>query len=274
MRAQTKRSRAALSRGRSSERATSARATPTAVPDTPAPPATLASGACIDTDTDGDGLNDSVEKLLGTDPTKKDTDGDGIGDFLEVTPQGGGPTAKVDTDGDGIIDALDTDSDNDGVPDMREGTADVDNDGIENYRDTDDDGDTILTKTEVADALAAHLGDDVDFDGRENYYDTDADGDGTDDKVEGRGDTDHDGIPNYLDRDDQTHDAGPPVVKPPEMEAGIVVPTVPTDDGVLEGTGLLCAMRQGRESPVSGFVMAGLLGIAIAAALRGRRPPR
>jgi hypothetical protein len=239
------------------------------------PTCDIPSGACVDKDSDGDGLNDSVEKLLGTDPTKKDTDGDGIGDFLEVTPQGGGPTMKVDTDGDGVIDALDTDSDNDGVPDMREGTADVDNDGIANFRDTDDDGDTIPTMTEVSDAMIAHLGDDVDFDGRENYYDTDADGDGKPDMVEGRGDVDHDGIPNYLDSDDSTgaNDGGP-VVKQPEMEAGIITPTVPPDEGVLEGTGLLCAMRQGRESPVSGFVIAGLLGVAIAALGRRQGPRR
>ncbi len=35
-------------------------------------------------DTDGDGLPDDLEKLLGTDPTKVDTDGDGISDFDEV----------------------------------------------------------------------------------------------------------------------------------------------------------------------------------------------
>lgn len=35
-------------------------------------------------DTDGDGLTDKVEKMLGTDPYKKDTDGDGFDDFIEI----------------------------------------------------------------------------------------------------------------------------------------------------------------------------------------------
>jgi hypothetical protein len=35
-------------------------------------------------DTDGDGLTDKVEKMLGTDPFKVDTDGDGFNDFEEI----------------------------------------------------------------------------------------------------------------------------------------------------------------------------------------------
>jgi hypothetical protein len=35
-------------------------------------------------DTDGDGLADALEKLLGTDPANMDTDGDGFPDGLEV----------------------------------------------------------------------------------------------------------------------------------------------------------------------------------------------
>ena len=102
-----------------------------------------ATGACIDTDSDGDGLNDSVEKLIGTDPSKVDSDGDGIDDSTEVTPIGGGLPEKVDSDLDNTIDARDVDSDDDGLSDTSEGKADLDGDGAANYRDKDDDKDGI-----------------------------------------------------------------------------------------------------------------------------------
>lgn len=232
------------------------------------PTCDIPTGACVDKDTDGDGLNDSVEKLLGTDFTKRDSDGDGIEDLAEVTPLGGGATAKVDTDGDGIIDALDTDSDNDGVPDREDGDTDLDKDGTPNYRDTDDDGDGIPTKTEVADALAAKVSDDVDGDGRKNYFDTDADGDGKDDGFEGRGDEDADGIPDYLDGKKTVApiDAGPGFV--PTTDGGTIGP-VAADEGVLEGTGLFCAMPRGRAT--SWVVVTGFFAIALAALRRRRR---
>jgi len=229
-------------------------------------------GACVDKDTDGDGLNDTVEKLLGTNPTTKDSDGDGIDDLTEVTPPGGGATTKVNSDGDGAIDALDLDSDNDGVPDSAEGSGDLDGDGLANYRDADDDGDGILTKTEVADALAAKVSDDVDGDGLKNYDDTDADGDGKSDLAEGRNDSDGDRIPDYLDNDKVSGDAGPGV-PPVEMDAGpVAVPGVTPDQGVIEGTGLLCGVSHasGRRG-ASWAVIVGLLGVALAAVARSRR---
>jgi hypothetical protein len=45
------------------------------------------------------------------------------------------------TDGDGIGDFLDTDSDNDFVPDVIEGGFDSDEDGTPDFRDVDSDGD-------------------------------------------------------------------------------------------------------------------------------------
>ena len=93
------------------------------------PTCEVATGKCIDTDTDGDGLNDSIELNLGTDPTKVDSDGDGISDNIEARPSGGGNPAKIDTTGDGVIDALDDDSDGDTLPDSQEGTIDTDGDG-------------------------------------------------------------------------------------------------------------------------------------------------
>jgi len=57
------------------------------------------------TDTDGDGLTDEFEKLLGTDPAKADTDGDGLSDAYETTISHTDPLS-VDTNHDGITDAV------------------------------------------------------------------------------------------------------------------------------------------------------------------------
>jgi hypothetical protein len=64
-------------------------------------------------DGDKDGLSDSVEDELGTDPADADSDDDGVIDGLEPNP-------GIDTDGDGKIDALDPDSDDDGLFDGTE----------------------------------------------------------------------------------------------------------------------------------------------------------
>ena len=48
--------------------------------------AALASPAFADTDSDGDGLPDLSEPLLGTDPAAADTDGDGVNDLADTAP--------------------------------------------------------------------------------------------------------------------------------------------------------------------------------------------
>ncbi|MBP7049607.1 MAG: hypothetical protein KBE65_01185 [Phycisphaerae bacterium] len=57
--------------------------------------------ACVDSDADG--LEDSLEVELGTDPTQADSDGDGLGDYEEHCKYRTDPTEK-DTDGDGTPD--------------------------------------------------------------------------------------------------------------------------------------------------------------------------
>ncbi|MCX6016406.1 MAG: hypothetical protein NT020_12605, partial [Chloroflexales bacterium] len=61
-----------------------------------------ASTTASNPDTDGDGLSDQEEALIGTDPNIADTDSDGLNDFAEV--QLGTNPQKADTDSDGIND--------------------------------------------------------------------------------------------------------------------------------------------------------------------------
>ena len=82
-----------------------------------------------DSDNDQDGLTDSREKQVGTDPYLKDTDGDGLTDKEEVMDYDTNPLKK-DTDGDGLTDfeevkeynsdPRDKDTDGDGFEDGEE----------------------------------------------------------------------------------------------------------------------------------------------------------
>jgi len=84
-------------------------------------------------DSDGDGLGDSLEKQLGSDPNNRDSDGDLLMDGYEYIVHGLEP-GEADSDGDGIsdsvelgigtdphtVDSLGLDSDYDGIPDNYE----------------------------------------------------------------------------------------------------------------------------------------------------------
>jgi len=149
-------------------------------------------------DSDADGLKDSDEVVLGTDPHNADSDGDGVDDGIEV---GNYPTnAATDTDGDGVIDALESD------------VLDDDGDTLSNQRDSDNADPCVPNPNSVA-CLA--LADD-DGDGLSNSEEAalgtdpnlaDSDGDGVDDAVEVGAnypttaaiDTDGDGIIDALD---------------------------------------------------------------------------
>ena len=86
----------------------------------PPPPDPLP-GAC-DSDWDGDGLLNVVERIFGLDPHNPDTDGDTIGDGVEWGPN----EVPRDTDLDGFIDPLDLDTDSDRILDADEaGDADL-----------------------------------------------------------------------------------------------------------------------------------------------------
>jgi hypothetical protein len=103
--------------------------------------------AFFDRDTDGDGLPDDVEFVLGTDPDVSDTDGDGLGDGDEVGGADGLPDNADDTN------PLDADSDDDGLSDGNErfGTGPLAAFGSTdpNNADTDSDG--------LTDGMEAHV---------------------------------------------------------------------------------------------------------------------
>ncbi len=146
------------------------------------------------TDTDNDGLLDTQERILGTNPLKRDSDGDKVSDAIEI---GMDINAPQDSDHDKIIDALDPDDDNDGI----------------------------LTKNEDVNKDSSPINDDTDNDGVPNYLDANDDGDSRLTIDEGyKKDTDKDGIPDYLDKHDGVKD-NPAVIakKPSEPEKPEVV---------------------------------------------------
>lgn len=170
------------------------------------------------TDSDNDGVTNTDELTLGTDPFNPDSDGDGIPDGTEVGANPASPTdtdndgipdvvesATADRDGDGIPNQADADSDNDGIPDGVEagpgpGQRDTDGDGTPDYLDRDSDNDGIPDAREAGAEPAVPA--DTDGDGIPNYRDLDSDADGLPDRLEGGVtgvDTDGDGIDNAFD---------------------------------------------------------------------------
>ncbi len=125
------------------------------------------------TDDDGDTLTWAVETAVGADDCDTDSDDDGVVDIREYGSNG------RNTDGDSLANIVDPDDDNDGIPTIDE---DVDGDG-------------------TAHSFPRSL-DDSDGDNLYNYLDADDDGDGVLTITEGTTDLDLDNVPNYLDTDD------------------------------------------------------------------------
>ncbi len=176
---------------------------------------TVAFGITDSDDSDLDGLKNTEEKAIGTNPNNPDSDSDGIFDRQEADPLN-----PANTDKDALIDALDPDDDNDGVPTRQEVIIpedpaqsatfkDSDGDKTPDHLDTDDDGDGVPTATETNNGTK--IDKDTDGDGTPDYLDTDDDGDGVSTFDETNGgtdinkDSDGDGIPDYLDsKNDKT----------------------------------------------------------------------
>ena len=157
-----------------------------------------------------------------------DTDGDGVNDTLDAFPND--PSEWLDTDRDGVGNNSDDDDDGDGYQDTTEVLAgsdpidvvsiplDTDSDGIINILDDDDDNDgfTDIIENEVGtDPLNINnFPLDTDNDLELDFYDLDDDNDGQSDLIEIQcgsdpldnisrsSDTDFDGIPNCIDIDD------------------------------------------------------------------------
>jgi hypothetical protein len=163
-------------------------------------------------DSDGDGIPNCIETATfgslsaQSDP---DQDGDGVHDGAEVgsdpacfDPLAVLPCTPVDTDGDGIADVLDTDDDGDGFPSLME--AGPCPDGTDPVFDLVDLALTCNGAAHVLRNTDAPTGgpfpmepDDV-----PDRLDADDDGDRVPSLVEGDGDLDGDGLPNWLDMDD------------------------------------------------------------------------
>jgi len=124
-------------------------------------------------DSDEDGLNDALEGSIETNPYVADTDGDGLADGVEYYTRWAVPESfGLNPEGDScsnpninwdaikplcreingcwhiMTNPLDSDSDDDGVPDGEDGTYDSDGDGLPNCLDPDSDNDGIRDGTE------------------------------------------------------------------------------------------------------------------------------
>ncbi len=172
------------------------------------------SSVAVETDADGDGIQDIHEG-------DGDPDGDGIPNYLDTDSDGDGVsdaleagdddplTLPVDSDRDGLQDFLDLDSDSNCLGDREEGPADtdpladLDYDGLPDMCDFDDDGDGISDVDEGSpDGCVPY---DTDGDGTPDHQDADSDGDGIPDSVEAPDgellDTDGDGTADFRDLD-------------------------------------------------------------------------
>lgn len=206
-------------------------------------------------DSDGDGLTDDIENMIGTDPNDADSDDDGV-------PDGQEPNVGEDTDGDGLINGLDPDSDNDGLYDGTEmgldcmgagtnpnaGHCVADADGGATTTDpldwdTDDGG--VSDGSEDANGNGQFdIGETnpVAGEGADDSMNTDSDGDGLSDAFENQigsnpndADSDDDGVPDGQEANpaDDTDGDGLVNVLDPDSD----------DDGLFDGTemGLDCS---------------------------------
>ena len=171
---------------------------------------TIAATPLADTDSDKDTIpdrleldsdNDAIKDLVEAGGPDSNNDGlvdgftdnnnDGLDDSLAINP-----LPVSDTDKDGVLDYRDLDSDNDGVPDAKEGIVDTDLDSVPDYHDLDSDNDGIPDVTEAGgkNSTAGMIADPVD-----------TDGDGLDDALASiplaDRDSDNDGIPDRRDLD-------------------------------------------------------------------------
>lgn len=147
----------------------------------------------FDLDADGDGIPDAVEGNggyfpAGTDDHGRfsiggnDADGDGLADETDGTSP-----VWTSSDADGILDYIDTDSDNDGSPDLYEG-----------FDDDEDIGEPVGANDVLLDFVARAANYETTNGDPDHYNTTDSDGDDIPDWLE---DDDSDGVLNFADPD-------------------------------------------------------------------------
>ncbi|QDE70500.1 cell envelope biogenesis protein OmpA [Myxococcus xanthus] len=213
-------------------------------------------------DTDGDGLTDAEEVVLGTDPENPDTDGDGLPDGIEVNVAGTDPLDD-DSDDDGILDGNE-DANHNGIvdegetdPNNRDTDGDLLSDGLElgltepQGTDTDmtrfvaDSDPTTTTDPLNPDTDGGSVRDGIEDANRNGRVDpdetdplnpaddVDSDGDGIDDATEialgldpNDADSDDDGVPDGIDGITDTDGDGLIDALDPDSD----------NDGILDGT--------------------------------------
>ena len=131
-------------------------------------------------DSDGDGIPNSIDAFPDDATEYMDTDGDGVGNEADPDDDGDGVTDQVDAaqldadehgdlDGDGVGDRTDNDKDGDGFANGLDSfpldpgeTFDTDGDGLGDWEDQDDDNDGV---NDAEDAFPRYAGEFADSDG-------------------------------------------------------------------------------------------------------------
>ena len=139
----------------------------------------------LNTDTDGDGIVNSLDNCLTvSNTTQLDSDGDGVGDLCDNCVNTSN-SDQANTDGDTQGNVCDLDDDNDGIPDSQDAfptsateSIDTDGDGIGDNADPDADNDGILDISDNCVLISNIDQADLDGDGIGDVCDPDADGDG------------------------------------------------------------------------------------------------
>lgn len=179
-------------------------------------------------DLDGDGILNTDEAVLGTDPTNPDTDGDGINDGVEVT-NGTNPLDPCDPND------TDCDDDGDGLTNGDEATAGTDPNNPDTDGDGFDDNNEVTNGTNPLDPC--------DPDDSDPICQIDTDGDGLTDSFEAvigtdpnNPDTDGDGLNDGIETANTTNPLDPcdPLPMGDNCFIGIHMPTAfsPNGDGL------------------------------------------